>query len=235
MPAGAAIGGAVGGIASGIFGSEASSDAAEAQEKMAKRALKLQKEMWETTRGDLSPYRDVGSASLYSLADLYGLPTPNNPGGSEAFNENALARFKMSPDYEVARREGISAIDASAAARGNLLSGGQIKRLADYGADLGAKGFQGYMNRLYQFAGMGENASGMSGQFGQNFANNGANSLMAAGQAQAGGIVGSNNALWGGLDNAFNNLSFAAMTGAFGGGGKIGGSGGMGLQASGLY
>jgi hypothetical protein len=232
MPAGAVAGiGAVGSIAGGIMGSNASSDAAAAQVKAAKLAAKTQKEMYEQTRGDLSPYRDVGSQGLYSLADLYGLKTPNNPDGSSAFNENALNAFKMSPDYQVAMKEGIGAVDASAAARGNLLSGGQIKRLADYGADLGARGFQGYMNRLNQLAGMGEDAASRTGQFGSTAATNIGNAQMAAGEAQAGGIVGGYNSLAGGMSDAFNNLSFAAKR--YGGLNGIGGTGGMGLSASG--
>lgn len=219
MPVGAIIGG-VGSIVGGIMGSNAAEDAAEAQDKAAKKALALQKEMYDTTRGDLSPYRDVGKSGLYSLADLYGLPTPNNPNGSKAFNEAALEAFRMSPDYEVARREGIGAIDASAAARGNLLSGGQIKRLAEFGADLGARGFGSYMSRLQQLAGMGQSAAAQTGSAGQAYASGGANSLLARGEAQASGIVGSNNALSEGIQGAFDNLSFLAKPPA-------GGSGGM--------
>ncbi len=240
MPVGAITGGiaavgAVGSIIGGNDSAKAADNAAQAQGKAASDAAATQKAQFEQTRKDLSPYRDVGSSSLYSLADLYGLPTPNNPNGSTAFDENALNAFKMSPDYQVALREGVGAIDASAAARGNLLSGGQIKRLADYGADLGAKGFGAYMNRLYQLAGMGENASARTGQFGANAATNIGNDQMAAGQAQAAGIVGANNAQWAGYNNAFNNLSFAAKSfGSLGGGGgSTGSTGGMGLSASG--
>lgn len=223
MPAAAVAGiGAAGSIIGGIMGDSAAKKSAKAQEKAAKAALALQREMYTTTRNDLAAYRDVGEQGLYSLADLYGFKTPNNPDGSMAFNENALERFKMSPDYQVAMREGIAAIDKSAAARGNLLSGGQIKRLADYGADLGAKGFQGYMNRLYQLAGMGENAAAQTGTAAANFAQGGANSLMAAGEAKAGGIVGGYNALANGFEGAYNNLSYAAL-----GGGQNGGGGGM--------
>lgn len=212
MPAAAVAGiGALGSVVGGIMGGDAANDAAKAQAKAAKQALALQREMYNTTRGDLSPYRDTGQQALYSLADLYGFKTPNQPGGSEAFNENALERFKMSPDYQVAYKEGIDALDKTAAAKGRLLSGGQIKRVMEYGADLGSKGFGSYMNRLYQLAGLGQNAAAQSGNAAANFASGGANSLMARGEAQAGGIVGGFNALSNGLEGAFNNLSFAAM------------------------
>lgn len=220
MPAAAVAGiGAAGSIIGGIMGNDAAKDAAKEQRKAIQAAIASQERMYAQTRGDLAPYRNVGSSSLYSLADLYGLPTPDNPEGSDAFNENALARFKLSPDYQVAMREGIGAVDASAAARGNLLSGGQIKRLADYGADLGAKGFGAYMNRLYQLAGMGENAAAQTGNAAITTGQGIANSQKQIGDANAAGIIGGFNSMSSGFGDAFNNLSFAALKGDFGGGG----------------
>src|SRR5215208_5923814 len=136
MPIGAAVGGAVVTGAASIFGS---SKAADAQKDAAKAASKVQKQMYEQGRKDLAPYRETGQSALYSLADMYGLPTPSNPKGGQAFSESSLAAFRNSPDYQVAMKEGIGAFDKSAAANGMLLSGGAVREVTELCADIGSR------------------------------------------------------------------------------------------------
>lgn len=213
MPVGAVIGGigAAASVAGGAIAASGAKDAAEAQERAAKEATALQREMFETTREDLMPYSDVGKNALYSLADLYGLPTPLNPEGGTPFGETQLEIFRRSPDYQVALKEGIAALDKSAASRGLLLSGGQIKALADYGADLGSKNFGNYVNRLLQLTDTGRLAASQTGQFASSAARGMADTTMAGGEAKAAGIVGSTNALGSGVSDAFNNLATMSM------------------------
>jgi hypothetical protein len=58
--------------------------------------------------------------------------------------------FEADPGYEFRRNEGIRAMDASAAQRGQLLSGNQLKELQQYGQGLAAQEYQNWFNRFQQ-------------------------------------------------------------------------------------
>lgn len=79
---GGAVGGILGGVGS-IIGASSAGDAADAQSAAAGQSLKLQKEMYDQTRADLAPYRDVGNAGWYKLAQLMGLYNPNATSSSK--------------------------------------------------------------------------------------------------------------------------------------------------------
>lgn len=76
------MGGALGGIVGGVLGGNSAEDAADAQAAAAGQSLKLQKDMYDQTRADLAPYRDVGNAGWYKLAQLMGLYNPNATSSS---------------------------------------------------------------------------------------------------------------------------------------------------------
>jgi len=54
-------------IAGGLMGADAANDAARIQAESADKALALQKQIYEQTRGDLTPYRDAGAQGLAGL------------------------------------------------------------------------------------------------------------------------------------------------------------------------
>jgi hypothetical protein len=100
----------------------------------------------------------------------------------------------------------MKALERSAAARGNLLSGSTLKGVQRFGQDLASQEYQNAFNRfqteraaklnpLQSLMGAGQSAAnvmtGAAGQAGQNEASN----LYNAGQARASGYVGSANAL----------------------------------------
>lgn len=73
--------GAIGGIASGIgsfLGGEAQAQGAKESGRMqaesADRATQMEWDMYEQTRSDMAPWRNVGQEALYSLSDLMGVP-----------------------------------------------------------------------------------------------------------------------------------------------------------------
>lgn len=77
---------AVGATVSGVFSSKASKKAGDAAERAAelqaqaqRESINLQREMFETTRGDLAPYRAVGVPALNRLASSFGV-VPAAPG-----------------------------------------------------------------------------------------------------------------------------------------------------------
>lgn len=187
---------AVGTAVSAGVGAYTANKAADAQKKASKKALKAQEKAAAQARSDLQPWRETGQSALTSLADMYGLGKDGQP----AFNESALAAFRNSPDYQVALREGISGLDHSAAAKGNLLSGGQIKGVTEYASDLASQKFGAYLSRLSQLAGAGQNAASNQANTSMNAGNNAANNYNNMGAAEASGIVGTGNAISGGID-----------------------------------
>lgn len=208
MPVGAVVG--LGGVASAVIGSSAAKKASKAQAKASEEASNITLQMYEQTREDLSPYAGVGASSLSSIADMYGLPSAKNPTGGQAFSESSLEAFRNSPDYQVALKEGIRARDYSAASKGNLLSGGQEKRLAEYGADLGSLKFGEYMDRLYKLAGMGQNAAAGQGAAATNAGSSLAKLALDQGESEASGAVGSSNAITSGINGVTSNLAYLA-------------------------
>lgn len=80
MPVGAAIG--IGSAVSGIAGAVGASNAAATQNKAANRSADMQLGMFNTIRGDLAPYRGVGTSALPIYSALLGLPSGVSPGVS---------------------------------------------------------------------------------------------------------------------------------------------------------
>lgn len=222
MPTGAIIGG-VAALASAGVGLYTANKAADAQKDAAKKATKAAKEAGDRARADLAPYAETGKSALYTLADMYGLARPGSAGG-EAFSESALEAFRNSPDYQVALKEGIRALDQSAAARGNLLSGGQIKAVQDRGAEIGSMYFDKYLTQLARLAGAGQNAASGQGSFAMITGNQVAQGQTQLGEAKASGWIGGGNAVSGAIDTIGSSLALNQLTkgtgSAYGGGGS---------------
>lgn len=210
MPVGSIIG-AVAGIGTSLLGASASKKAAKAQAAAAAQAQETQLEMYRQTREDLSPFRETGAQAGYQLADLFGIPTPANPDGSNPFGVKAWEGYQETPFYQNPLKEGIRAVDNSAAARGNLLSSGNLKNVSEYAGNYATKQFGSFMDRLYQLAGMGQGAAAQTGQAALSTGRGVADSQMAAGEAKASGIVGGANALADGVRGFGNNLAYLTM------------------------
>lgn len=120
------------------------------------------------------PFLNSGTQANKTLSDLYG----NN--GQDAATA-AQAGFANTPGYQFARDQGINALDASAAARGNLLSGNQTKAVQDYGTGLASNTYNQYVQNLQNQAGLGANAAGGYG----GALVGGANALAQGGQVKA--------------------------------------------------
>lgn len=105
----------------------------------------------------LRPQIDTGTAANYSLAQLYGLPTPGNPSGGQPDTSKILA---SSPDYQFAQEQGQLGVDRSNAAKGLTLSGGQLKDTATFNQGLATQTFGNYYNRLLSLSQLGTQAAG---------------------------------------------------------------------------
>lgn len=153
------------------------------------------------------------------IADLEGSV---QAGGGTTFDENgniieddSLAAvggdyggFRTSPGYQWRFDEGNRALDRSLAASGGRLSGRAVKEAIRWGQGLASDEFDNQFNRMASLAGTGQTAVGQSGTAGMQAAGNIGNSLMAAGRAEAGGALGVNQAIQGGIGNLISYQNF---------------------------
>lgn len=109
--------------------------------------------------------------------------------------------FEATPSYQFRRDQGLEAIDASAASRGNLFSGATLQRAQGFGDQLASQEYQNYLAGLSGVAGYGQTGLGMQAQAGQNYATGMSNALAGLGNAQAAGYMGMANAAQSGLNN----------------------------------
>jgi hypothetical protein len=191
-------------VGSSLIGGRAASKAASAQAQAASEAGDVQREIFERQVELSKPYREAGETALNKLIPL---ATEYTPFGME--------QFQADPGYGFRLSEGQKALERSAAARGNLLSGGTGKALTRYGQEMGSQEYMNAFNRyqterqarlnpLQSLANVGQTSSqqlaGQAGQFGSNMAE----AIGAAGQARASGYMGTASALGGGLNQYLN-------------------------------
>lgn len=158
-PVGAVVGG-VGGLLSGAA-SNAQADATTQAAQTSANATKIasdataaaqkystdiQKQMYDQTRADQTPWRNAG---VNALADL---TAGTSKGGYliapyQDQKKFTLADFEADPGYGFRMSEGVNALDKSAAARGSLFSGAQGKALTRYGQDVGSNEYANAYNR----------------------------------------------------------------------------------------
>jgi hypothetical protein len=215
---GAIIGGgaisALGGLGSGLIGANAASQASQAQLQAAQLAQQTQLGIFGQTQANLAPYMQAGNSALQQLASLFGLgPGGTGPNaGTAAAATSALTKY---PGYQFGLQQGVSALDASAASQGLLLSGNQLTAAQQYGQNYAMQNaWNPYVSQLNTLAGSGQNAAAGLGAIGANTGSSVANSQLAGGQAAASGIVGSANALTSGLSSGLSSgLNSALLAG----------------------
>ncbi len=191
-------------VGSALIGSRASSKAASAQAEAARESGDVQREIFERQVELSQPYRAAGEQALNKLIPL---ATEYTPFG--------MQQFQADPGYAFRLSEGQKALERSAAARGNLLSGATGKALTRYGQEMGSQEYMNAFNRyqaerqarlnpLQSLAGVGQTSTqqlaGQAGQLGAGLAE----SIGAAGQARASGYMGTANAITGGLNQYLN-------------------------------
>jgi len=183
--AGATIGGAV-------IGSYASNQAAKkqlqgqreanaAQAEAAQKSIESQERMFNRQVELQEPFRQVGVNALPELV------------AASRYTPFGMEQFQADPGYGFRLKEGLRALENSAAARGGLLSGNAMRGITRYGQGLASEEYGNAFNRyqaeraarlnpLQSLAGMGQsNAATMAGQAGQ----------LGSGMASAYGNLGS--------------------------------------------
>lgn len=148
--------------------------ALDAQTNAANAANATQQYMYDTTRADNEPWRQVGQRALTQL---------------ESGNVFGEGGFQADPGYQFRLSEGQRAIDAAASARGMRNSGAALKELARYGQDFASNEYNNAYNRQYNrisaLAGIGQSANAQTQAAGSNYANNVSSNQIGLGNAQA--------------------------------------------------
>jgi len=199
--------GAAASVGGGLIARSGARKAARAQEQAAQRAENTQREMFERQLQLQEPFRQAGMTAQDQIMQLLGIG-----GDANAAGFGSMARpfgqqdFEQDPGYAFRQAEGMRALERSAAARGNLLSGNTMKGIQRFGQDLASQEYGNAFNRfqieraarlnpLQSLMGAGQSATnvmtGATGQAGQGIAG----AQLGAGQARASGYVGSANAL----------------------------------------
>jgi hypothetical protein len=206
--------------------------AAAASQAGTNRSLDLQREMFYKQLELQEPFRAAGVNAINRLGA--GLAA-----GGEFATPFSKTNFTADPGYAFRLSEGNKALNASAAARGGLISGNALRAAQSYGQELGSQEYQNAFNRYYaertnmlnpiqSLAGTGQTTSnalaGMAGNYGQNASNtimqgsaNRANS-----ELQLGNIRGSQ---YGNYGNAIGQIGSMFGGDMFGGGGAASYSG----------
>lgn len=198
----------VGGVVGAVGSSLAAGKAASAQENAANTASATQLKMYNQTRDDQAPWRAAGGTAVGQLS-------AGTAAGGE-FNRNfTMADFNQDPGYQFRMDQGSRALQASAAARGGLLSGGTLKALNRYGQDFASNEYSNAynrfnndqstrFNRLSSIAGLGQTSVGQTGAAGTATANQIGSNMLGAGNAQAAGYIGQANAVNNGISSLGN-------------------------------
>ena len=177
---------------------------AKAQERAADRATAEQKRQFERQMKLQEPFRLAGVNALPELIE------------ASRYTPFSMDQFQQDPGYAFRMREGLKALDRSAAARGGLLGGNQLRGVTQFGQDLASQEYGNAFNRyqaeraarlnpLQSLAGMGQsNAATMAqqaGQFGQSMAEN----ALMRGNMQASSYAGLANAATSGISGYLNS------------------------------
>ena len=215
--------GAAASIGGGLMASSAAKKASRAQVQASQDAQAAQERMFAEQKALQEPFRQGGLTAQNEIMQLLGIGGDKTAAGYGSMGKAFGAdQFQQDPGYAFRQAEGMKALERSAAARGNLLSGGTMKGITRFSQDLASQEYQNAFNRyqveraaklnpLQSLMGSGQSATnvmtGSTGQFGQNEAAN----IYNAGQARASGYIGQANALTNALGQIAGYASAAPM------------------------
>jgi hypothetical protein len=196
-------------VGSALIGSVASNKAASTQAAASRDATAAQENAMNRQIGLNQPFYDVGVTAANKLANQAAY-TP------EKFN------YQADPGYAFRFNEGMKGLNATAAARGGLISGNALKGATDYGQAAGSQEYQNAYNRYLAnnaqnlqayntntantqyLANLGQSSANNQANAIGNFGNSAANNMIGAGNATAAGYMGGANAISSGVNTGLN-------------------------------
>ena len=211
-------------VGSAVIGGIASSNAASKQAGASEAATAAQREALARQTELNKPFYDTGVNALTKLS-------AQSPYTRDTFT------FQEDPGYAFRFNEGMKGLNASAAAKGGLISGNALRAATDYGQALGSQEYQNAYQRYLSnnalklqeyntntanqqyLTNLGQSSANNTANAIGNFGNSAAGNVIGAANAGAAGMVGGANALTSGVGtylnynqnqnmlNAFNNRS----------------------------
>jgi hypothetical protein len=195
------IGGAM--LGSALIGGASSGAASRAQQQAQREASAAEERMFNRQVELQEPFRQAGVNALPELVE------------ASRYTPFGMEQFQQDPGYGFRLKEGLRALESSAAARGGLLSGNAMRGITRFGQELGSQEFGNAFNRyqaerqarlgpLQSLTGMGQSTAAtlgtQAGQYGQQMAQGAA----TMGNIRASGYMNTANALTGALGQGLN-------------------------------
>ena len=209
------IGSVIGaGLGGAIEGKKAVGQASGAQASAASEGIAEQRRQFDAIQKLLQPYTEAGPGALAGQQAFLGLKGP------EA-ERAAIERIQGGETFQALSKQGEEALLQRASATGGLRGGNIQGALAQFRPALLSSLIEQQYSRLGGLSEMGQRSAAGVGAAGMSTGANVANLLGRKGQAEAGGILGEQGALTGGLGKAFGAIDRAGGLGKlFGGGGS---------------
>lgn len=117
-----------------------------AQREIAKQQIQSQLQSFSSTLGP--QYQDVAT-QLGSVANQFNAGYGSNPASAWS-PEVVQAKLEATPGYQFRFNQGMQAIDRSAAAKGNLMSGNTLAAAQEFGQGLASQEYNNRINQLQQ-------------------------------------------------------------------------------------
>ena len=209
-------------VGGALIGAYASNKAANTQAGASAAATAAQQDAMNKQIALNQPFYDTGVNAM------------NNLAGQAAYTPAAF-NYQADPGYAFRFNEGMKGLNASAAARGGLISGNALKGATDYGQAAGSQEYQNAYNRYLAnnaqtlqayntntanqqyLANLGQSSANNQANSIGNFGNSAANNMIGAGNANAAGMVGGANAISSGVSTGLNYMQNQNMLNAFNG------------------
>ena len=188
----------------------AAQEAAGAQEQAAREALAFQMQQLGITLKGQRPFWEAGRRALTQQEALLGTLGPEE-------QQAAFQAFTESPGQAFLRERGEQAVLRNAAALGGLGGGNVLTALQQQGIGFAQQDLQNQLQNLLRMSEAGRGAAGTVGQIGSQAASNVGTLLVQAGQAQATGILGGQQAT-----QQLLGMAGGAATGGLAGAGYFG-------------
>jgi hypothetical protein len=205
---------AAGTIYSAVSGADASRRATNTQADAARNAAEQQRQQFEQSRADLTPWRQGGGQGLDALLKYLGI------GGQGGYDPNApgvrpfgTQDFQTDPGYQFRLKEGQNALLNQASRLGGFGGGNTTKALIDYNQNAASGEYQNAFNRYRAQQGdvynrynalsnTGANTAGQIANLGASATDDISSLGLYGGMANASGILGQQQAVQQGI-NAF--------------------------------
>jgi len=238
MPIAAAIPaiiGVAGGIGGSLIGSNAAGNAANTQSnaaiaaaqiqaKTAQQSLDFQQQEWAQQQLNQQPFLQAGQKAVGTLSGLTSTPGQGLlQNWDQTFQAPTAEQAAQTPGYQFAFDQGLQALDRGAAARGDVMGGGQLKAEQQFGTGLASQTYQQTFNNAltqYQQAynqfqqGQSNTYNRLAGLAGTG--QTAAQTLGQQGQAAAQGVTNINQVSGAQQGAALNNAAAATASGYVG-------------------